>query len=324
MSGFADICIAALAGLAVALAAGATVGWAEKPLVRALRLVQPDLRAAAQLALLAAPLGLGVFTAVLIALSPHGMAFDLVPHHCHVTGPDCVAHEPASPTAALSALGGGLMAAIALWIVFSLLDACQRAGAALRLLMVASDPGGAGPARILRTDAVIALAAGFFRSRLFLSRGLCDRLDARERDIVLAHEEAHGRRFDNLARLIGAVFALGHWPRTALVLRGELALAQEQSCDREAARHYGVLRAAETLVKVERLKGEGPRSSFAAAYVDAPVAARVRALLEPDFAATGRSSAAILLTVLACLAGVVLAAEPLHHEIETLATLLQD
>ncbi|MFP3942558.1 MAG: M56 family metallopeptidase [Alphaproteobacteria bacterium] len=325
MSGFADISIAALSGLVVAVLAGFAVRGTESALVRSLRRVQPGLRACTLLALLVAPLMLGIFAAALIAVSTHGTAIDLVPHHCHVTGPDCVAHDPAAPTVALIALGGGLMAAVAVWTGFSLLDHGLRTGDALRMLTAASDRQEQSSVRILRTDAIVALASGILRPRLFLSRGLCDRLEREETDIVLRHEQAHVRRFDNLARLFGAAFAVGHWPRTAAILREELALAQEQACDRVTARRHGALRAAETLVKVERMRGNAAFGTCCgAAYADVPIAARVQALVAPDFVSTGRSSAVILSAALACLGSIALGAEPLHHEIETVVTLLQD
>ena len=328
MMAYADIWIAILAGAIVCTLTGTAVRFARVWLIAQLRRVAPSLRAVALIGIVIAPLVLGVFATVFITVSSHGALIDLVRHHCHVTTAGCVAHTPAMSTGVLMALGGGLVAGLCLWIGLSVLDHGRKSADSLRLLKAASHRDHNRKLYILETDAVVALASGLLRPRLFLSRGLCQRLDREEREIVRLHEQAHGRRFDNLTRLVAAAFAIGHLPRTARLLRGELVLAQEQACDRAAARRFGAIRTAETLLKVERLQlsrnGAPPSPCFGAAYVDAPVAARVRALVAPDFEPVRASAAALLGWAAICLATIMLGAEPLHHKIETLILFLQN
>lgn len=324
MSGLADIWIAVLSGALFCILVGLAIASVRGPLIVWLRKVQPELRATVLLALLGTPLIAALAIATLIALSSHGTAIDLVPHHCHASANDCVPHSPAVSTLALSVTAGGVLTAGSLWMASTLGVGIARTSRGVRLLRRASGPRSGATEHVLDTDALVALASGLIRSRLFLSRGLLARLDAREVDIVRVHEKAHARRFDNLQRLLAPVFALGHLPTSVRALRGELVLAQEQACDRAAADCFGAVETAETLLKVERLRGGLPaRPCWGAAFVDAPVTARVKALVAPDFAPARRSVAWFGSSLLAAAAGVLIAAEPLHHEIETLILALQ-
>ena len=54
---------------------------------------------------------------------------------------------------------------------------------------------------ILDSDQIFAWCCGFINQRLVLSKALVDRLDAAQLEAVLAHEQAHADRFDNLRNL---------------------------------------------------------------------------------------------------------------------------
>lgn len=324
MSGLADIWIAILSGALVCAATGLAMAAIRTPLIARLRKVQPALRATILLVVITAPLAMALATATLIALSSHGTAIDLVPHHCHVSAADCVPHAPATPTPVLSLFAGGLLTAVLIWVSLMVGAGFVRTARSLRLLRQASERHGGAAERVLGTDSPVALASGLLRSQLFLSRGLLLHLDASELAIVRAHEESHARRFDNLTRLLASALSLGHTRGSVRALRQELVLAQEQACDRIAADRFGAIETAETLLKVERLMDTwSAETCRGAAFVDAPVTARVKALVVPNFAPLKRNAAWFAATLLAASTGIFLVAEPLHHEVETLILILQ-
>lgn len=318
MTEAAEIWISVLAGVLVCGLSAVAIHVLRSRLVSVLNRVQPELRAVALLFILVAPLLFGGVTSIVVAFSAHGILVDLVPHHCHVSVANCVAHEPTASTATLTALGCGLAAAVMIWIGLSFASRCRQSVGASRILAALSEPHTHRNMRLLRTDTVVALVTGLIRSRVYVSRGLCERLELDETELVALHERAHGRRFDNLSRFIAATFAVGQLRRTAQSLRGELALAQEQACDRITARRFGAIRTAETLIKVERLRAaHGAAVHCGSAYVDAPIARRVRALVAPDFLSNRRSYVVLSMILIGCIGAVFLGAEPLHHEIES-------
>ena len=315
----ADIWIAILAGALVCLGAGAAIRLSLAPLLAVLRRMPPGIRAIGLVGLLMAPLGLGLAKTIVVASSSQGGLFDLIHHHCHVEAQGCIAHPPLSAPGYLVALAVAVAAIAAIVVLGASLLSLRRAGTAQRMLTAASQAADASDTRILPTDKAVALACGVFRPLVFISAGLRARLAEDEIEIVTRHEHAHLSRFDTLNRMVAAsVSLIGHAPRSRQSLQAELVLAQEQACDRIAAEAFGPIRAAETLLKVERLQAnQAETHAFAAAYVDAPITARVRALVEPRFLSAGRST--IVLVVMASLGvlGVLIGSEPLHHEIET-------
>lgn len=91
-------------------------------------------------------------------------------------------------------------------------------------------PAGSGPALV-----------GLLRQRLALPADFEQRFDARQQELVLAHEEVHRTRCDNLWNALGAFICLVHWfnPLAWLALR-RMRADQELSCDAAVmARHPG-------------------------------------------------------------------------------------
>ena len=153
---------------------------------------------------------------------------------------------------------------------------------------------------------------------MVFSRGLLGITDTRERVVILAHELAHGRRFDNLRQLLmlGATWAYG--PRVRRLLTTDLRAASEQACDAEAARTVRDPRlVAATLIRLAR--ATHCRPNLAACGIDgADIEARVHALLVPAHAAVPTLPWAVLglATSSICLAASI---APLHHVLEWLA-----
>lgn len=323
MSGLAELWIAMLAGLVVFAASGAGLAVTHRIVIIHARRLPPNVRAAAMFGLLVAPLVLASVTVAVTTLSTHASFFDIVGHHCHETTASCTAHAPASSSALLMAIGAGLLTGAALWIGLTLLDSFLRASDQWRLLRAASTRE--GDTFVLTTDDVVAVSGGIFKPAPFVSRGLRQHLSDLQYAIVRAHEAAHGERGDNLVRIIAAAFSVGHWPGAARALQAELALAQEQACDRAAARAFGAIETAETLLAVEKLQRSmrAPPACYCPAYLDTAIEARTRALLSPSFMPSQRAVVTVFAATLIALLITTVSAEPLHHEIETLILILQ-
>jgi len=131
---------------------------------------------------------------------------------------------------------------------------------------------------------------GFFRSRVYLTRGLAELLDPDELSAVIAHEHAHARRRDNLRLLLAqAIFGPTIILPTAHYFHRRLQGGLERAADREAVRRgtdgQGL---AAALVKAARklrefsgdAEDEPLRRRLADRYREEFVAERARLLLD--------------------------------------------
>lgn len=171
-----------------------------------------------------------------------------------------------------------------------------------------------GALRILDVDDAQAFAAGLYRPRVFLSRGLLKRLSARERRIVLAHEVAHIRHRDLGGQLWFECLLRFHQPGCARTLRRHWRRNQEQAADDRAAARFGALEVAATLVKLAR-QPAAPASAGISALGDDP-AARIERLLQPG--AARAAGAGFELGYGLAAAGVITIMVSAHHSLETL------
>ncbi|RIJ22478.1 hypothetical protein D1224_10815 [Henriciella barbarensis] len=318
MIALADLWIAVLCGVLVA-AITSLILTLPAPFIREpLRRVAPSMRTTILTGLLAAPLATGLLTAALVAVSTHALPFDLVSHHCHIDGAACVSHAPAEETLLLTALGGGSLGTILVWLVLSVFDLASRSHQSRRLLRLASARGDDG-VNVLQTSKPIAVSAGLFTSETFISDGLVRSLSKQQLEVIKAHETAHAVRRDGLLRLIGNTLSIGHLPWTLNLLTHELELAQEQACDAEAATAHGAIPTVETLLAVERQKQAlgGQTPDVCLAFAAADIEVRVRALLAPRFIATHQSAAVFASGLIASALCLFIASEPVHHTLES-------
>ncbi len=322
---WADIWIAVLSGCGIAMAAGLVLGLVGPVSMRPLRKVSPGVRSVILVLSALAPVIAGILGAKLVAWSPHALPFDLVSHHCHADLAICSSHARAENTVLLIALGAGTLGALIVWIAHSLFDLVSQSTQSQRLLRAASSLRNGRASRLV-TDRIVAVSAGLLRPRIFLSEGLVKRLDRSDVEVVIAHEAAHGQRRDSIIRLLVSVFSLGHLPHMKTRLLAELELAQEQICDRAAAKAFGAVPTAETLLKVERLRHSlgGESLPLSTAFDHSDIEARTRALVAPDFGLT--RPAVIIFSCLLMIGALALlvAAEPVHHEIESFFLSLQN
>lgn len=325
MIAWADFWIAVLSGIGIALAASVVIGIFGPFAIRPLRRVSPGVRSLILILTALAPLMAGLLGAKMIAWSPHALPFDLVSHHCHADIPACASHARAENSALLIALGAGSLGTLIVWLALSIFDLVSQSNRSVRLLRSASD-GAQGSAERLKTDAVVAVSAGLIQPRVFIGETFAKALGPKSLDVVLAHEKAHGARRDALVRLVTSVLSVGQLPHMRQPLLSELELAQEQLCDREAARQFGPISTAETLLKVERLKQAMGTESHAlcAAFGQSDIEARTRALIAPDYRLTRRAVLAFATLATIGLLALLIGAEPVHHEVESLFLSLQN
>jgi len=140
------------------------------------------------------------------------------------------------------------------------------------------------PAAVIDSAFPVVAIVGLVTSRLFVARSVLEACSAEEFEAVLAHEQAHARRYDNLRRLAiaGAPDLLG-LSSAGRQLEGAWMQAAELSADEMAADRWdrGV-HLASALVKVARLATPSTRPLPASAlYRGESITERVHRLLDP-------------------------------------------
>lgn len=297
----------------------------------ALARLGPGQRGNVLLALAIAPIACGAAVAIL-GFTP-AIGGYIVDAHCHAdTG--CRPHVPALRTEASIALWLVAAACLAVLTVSWTLVGNIRAGSALaraleRLSQRRIEPRAGAqdlpqyaaiPAySIVATADLFAYCAGVLRPRIVVSRGLLEALTPRQLHVVLAHENAHAERHDNLRRVLAGT---GLWlvpRRFRRQLLGDLALAAELSCDRAAARVVGS--AAEviaTLRALQCLKGRTGSRHAQSSGSSSVLAMRIDALTTPEAQV---SRAALVLASGSTFAAVVLlTADLAHHGVEQMVS----
>lgn len=305
----------------VALASWQISGWLLLRLYQHCRpsigQLAPAARARLLLWIAAAPALVGAAVCLLLFVAPHA---PLVPQHCH-GGHGCGAHAPVIGALDLHLPAWGLGLSLGAALIASLLLLAwisQGHRRKLNWMVQAHDRRGFG---VLDTELPVALTAGMVAPGVYLSRGLVESVSAEQLAIILAHEQAHVTRRDNLRRSI-AECLLPQTGRHSEQLRRDLRVAAEESADQHcAARGAGALQIADTLITVERL---GQRAGHVAGcgFTDADLVQRVATLLRPP-----RYRALELPWFLALVtigtAQVLLTTQLVHHLIESAVSFIQ-
>jgi Zn-dependent protease with chaperone function len=223
--------------------------------------------------------------------------------------------------AAWSMLAGGGLAMLAavvhqtrrLWKTRALL-------ASLGPLSHTDQVSGAG---VIPSPIPLALAAGLFKPRIYVSTAVVEALPADQLDAVVEHERAHVARRDGVWRAIVELLSTAHVPAVRRRLLAAFELACEQACDEAAAARVGDrLSVASAIVTMERMcRGVLPAGAGLSSIGGSNVEARVTALLGQAAPPHRRWMPASVIAVLA-VALAVAAADPLHHVTETLLSFL--
>lgn len=267
------------------------------------------------LLLWSAPFALSLVTTLLLLMP----ALDglLIEPHCHG---DCAHHVPTTSTGVLAWSGFSLAALVALGLCLHVVKGLWR-GVHMRIQFEALSSRQQGY-RLLDANQPAVFTLGWWRPRVFVSKGLVGGCSPKELTIILAHEEAHRLRRDNLRLLLGRMFCLVLPRAWRQRIMHDLHLLCEQSCDFAAADHHGSLSVAQTLVQVGRVLRRSSAPLHGIAFDGSDLRDRVHALLRQDSRVPLNGwQFAILLT--AAVLSVLLAVEPLHHGAEWLIGLLE-
>jgi len=221
-----------------------TVISAIYPVIKGVLPIAPKPRATILLLLCTIPLLASVAITVL-----EFTAEKLVEPHCHA---ECAAHVPVVPN---EAIGWGFLILAAFLLTPALFRLCRHVAREKRLarLLGAVAPRTCGSIRLIDSNEPLAFCAGVFAPTVFVSQGLVRNCSSDELQAIVEHEQAHGRRHDNLQRWM---VSLGTFPSLSRRrLLSDFRLAAEQCCDDAAARTLGdPLLVAHVLVKIQRLK----------------------------------------------------------------------
>lgn len=267
----------------------------------------------------ALPLGIGLALTGLVFTPWAGG--HLVKTHCH-GDLHCETHVPTILSDPV-AYGCMVLAALLAWhVLFHLSQILVRE---MRIRQNLSTLAGESRKdfRLIDTPEPIAFSLGIFRSTVFVSRGLIQQTSSDELQVILQHEQAHGRRRDNLRNILASVGTLVFPVPIRRQLLTDLRMAAEQCCDAHAASALAdSVLVAQTLVKVHRLSQRPPESGICG-FSHSNISTRVAALLQLD---GGRAHGGVLLVSL--LAGsiglVIIGTDPLHHLVEAVLGWLQN
>ena len=281
-----------------------------------LRLV-PCQRSSALLIVSALPLGIGL--AMTGTVFTPWIGDHLVATHCH-GDLHCETHIPTLFGDAVTYASLGLAAMLAAFVLFHIGQVFSRA-MRLRHKLGAIARGSRRDFQVIDSAEAFAFSLGLFRPTAFISQGLIDQTSRDELQVVSQHEQAHGRRRDNLWTLVASICTLVFPAAMRIQLLGDLRMAAEQACDGQAARVLAdPLLVAQTLIKVQRLSRRLP-NIVTCGFSHSHTAARVTALLRPDGVQTGGW---LVLSLLATSVGlIILGTNPLHHMVEAVLGWLQ-
>jgi Zn-dependent protease with chaperone function len=168
------------------------------------------------------------------------------------------------------------------------------------------DPGFQSRIHAIVVESAFPIVAvfGVFRRRLVIARSVLDQCPPEELAAVLAHEESHIRRGDNLRRaLMGLAPDLLTASRTGRRIADDWHTATEEAADDAAARLGADGRAtlAQALVRIARMAPEGNALQYlptSALYRGENIEGRVRRLLAPPVPPPPRRRVTKLGTVL--------------------------
>ncbi len=172
---------------------------------------------------------------VIVLLSLPEFAFPLVADHCH--GLDC---DPHRLQVGLNTMQSVTIVAVlvSLLIIVSTLITLQLVSSRSRFqtLNRLAEPTSSASYKIIDSNTSLACCSGLINPKIFVSRGLAETLSAEEMQVILAHEQAHVSRKDNLRKWVI------HWATIAWPKRYKKRIKQnlfdytEQACDLMAAK----------------------------------------------------------------------------------------
>lgn len=230
----------------------------------------------------------------------------LVVEHCH--SGLCQPHGPVNELAVWPALILGL------WIIGRLVSRWRGFYLPARKLLKQLSSLGAPRSNFIELPekSVAAFTVGIFQSKVFLSRGLLELCAEQDVQAILAHEQAHQRRFDNLRRIVAGLLVAPLPQPVTRAMMDDHQLLCEQACDDAAAENIPRENVAETVLKVARLQARTPE--YASAFADSHTRLRIEALLKQS--GTPIPEALLYFSSFAAMGLFLTLVDPLHHLLE--------
>lgn len=320
---FESFSIALLASIVVFFLMGTCLSFAWPAFHRRQARLNPRQYSRAVFGYTALPLTISMAVLVSCSAVPIAAGFNIIPAHCHIelVAGVCSPHEPPSFAGLwfglLVTLVGALFLGLATLTSYRLfvhsqlcqkLDLCCAFDARL-------------DAWVLDTDRAVAFCVGIFRRRVIISRGLIQRLDISQLDIVLNHERRHAKRFDGIGMFMLQIMTVPFLARSKKGLTDEFMLSAEFECDRYAAEQCGDgFAVADTLVKLGRIQLSENRTSsegnFAFSVFGQSIERRVTWLIDmPETCEQGLSETIERLIFYTIVVAFVMA-EPIHQALE--------
>lgn len=301
----------------------ALVSIAAYPLLRpVLTSLTPARRSNILLAWLLSPACIGLlFT--LLSFTPSLLSmFGISPDHCSMHDGHlhlCLIHPPLPAGGMLWSILIIFLGAVALFFagVYSL--SLVRVHRLHRTLMIASRQCDERDIRIVEWGGPLAISAGIYHMRVFISEHLMRALTPQQLDVVLAHERMHVQRKDGLRHLLGHAFSFVHIPWLRRRLLADMDLACEQACDEAAAIKTGDrLHVAATIVSIERMLIQKQPAFMALSISGSCITQRVESLLHSPAIDSPSWRGYLRLTGTVLLIATFASAEVLHHQTESI------
>ena len=172
---------------------------------------------------------------------------------------------------------------------------------------------------IVEWDGPLAISAGVYRMRVFVSEHLMQALTPQQLNVVLAHERMHTQRKDALRHLLGHALSYAHIPWLRKHLLADMDLACEQACDEAAANSTGDrLHVADTIVSIERMFIQKQPAFMALSISGSNITQRVESLLHKPASESSFWQSYLSLAGLVLLIAAFTSFEELHHQTESI------
>ncbi|MEQ9451306.1 MAG: M56 family metallopeptidase [Pseudomonadales bacterium] len=173
-------------------------------------------------------------SAVLIYFFPAGAQLFVIPH-CHAAA--CDIHAPLFSASSLGSIGlfvvtSLILGACLIGIAGMLRAARRRLSTLFLLARQVPSPG----YMVVESEQLFAWCCGLLRHEVVVSRALLKRLDAAQLQVVLAHEQAHATRFDNLRKLLARLATTFWLPAQRRRLVDDVAADCEACCHAQVAK----------------------------------------------------------------------------------------
>ena len=172
--------------------------------------------------------------AVVALLNQPTLLEHLLAEHCHDgrCGVHAPVHANAGAVVAVAMLSGLLVLLVFAVLIWSLHLSQRR----FRLLEKLTEAETGQALRVIDTPGMLASCVGLLRPKVFVSRHLTQQLSAAELQAVIAHEQAHAYRLDNLKSLMLRWSSLLWPPVIARRIRQDYQHDAELACDQLAGK----------------------------------------------------------------------------------------